>query len=390
MIFENADINTLKREVEYKVGRKIVTSKDCIELSEGIFVRTQFRINSNTLRRFFGLVKSEYPASIGTLNILSLYCGASSFEDLVAYQKTSVEPAINETPKLLKYLVSLFREVSVPNINDPTFIKVAHATIDFLIQHKEIAYSFQKEVAGIANGRRFYFEQFVNIDKLNSFYGAGLRYYLAESGQEESQVFGHSLLCLRYWLTGEHVKLESHYKQLIAFDVSEEFDLFTCARYFAAKLFYAEAKKLNTLEVIWEANAFYLNLKSSDQYSRTFPCFEIVFAEALILTGYYAEALVYTSVGSRRSLDGAPPYVDKELFKNFKLYHAIVLFNLGNEKKASDLFDQILPSEFYFITKQFNTILYLLLGQKLRKIRIGNEQIEFLLEQTGFARIAKL
>ena len=107
MEIKTTDIDILKEEVEYAIGRKIMTSKDCIDLTEVIYAKTGFRINSNTLRRFFGLVKTQYPASLSTLNILAVYTGASSFEDLCNYRGISTERVETETPKLLKYLTAL-------------------------------------------------------------------------------------------------------------------------------------------------------------------------------------------------------------------------------------------------------------------------------------------
>jgi hypothetical protein len=40
---------------------------------------------------------------------------------------------------------------------------------------------FQRAIAKTRNGQEFYFEQFVNLDELNSFYGDGLRYYFMKN-----------------------------------------------------------------------------------------------------------------------------------------------------------------------------------------------------------------
>lgn len=381
-------VANLKTEIEYVIGRKILTSKDCIDLSDAIFKRTGFSINANTLRRFFGLVKSQYPASVTTLNILAAYCGASSLEDLDNYRtEREGEQKEQESTILLRYLTGLFQNVVVANVNDTTFIRLTHNTIEFLNQNPEIACQFQKAVVKTVNGRRFYFEQFVNIDKLNTFYGSGLRYYLAENKSVEAQLFGHSVLCFRYWLTMDFERLDYHYKQLSNYNVSDEINLLTCARYFAARLFYAEATGGDMSYVIWEANEFYINIKASNMYNNSFPGFELVFSEALILTGNYSDALIYTTEGSRRASLTHHSYIDVELFKGFKLYHAIVLYGLGNEKKAVEIFESINPIDFYFITRQFHTVLYITLGTKLNKIRSGREQLNILVQETGFKKL---
>lgn len=387
MEIKTNDIDILKAEVEYTLGRKIMTSKDCIDLSEVIFIKTGFRINSNTLRRFFGLVKTLYPASISTLNILSVYTGASSFEDLCNYRRMSNEKVEKETPKLLKYLTTIFQNTQVDNIYDDTFREITQITIKFLNQDKDLAYQFQRAIAKTVNGKQFYFEQFVNIDKLDAFYGKGLRYYISENKTIESQLFGHSLLCFRYWLTDDMESLKSQYKNLIFHDIPEKTDPLICARFFSAKIFFAHANNLDTSKIIGEANEYYSNVKSISEFKNSFPGFELIFSEALLLTGHFNEAYKYITEGIKNNFDDEQLLKNKDLYKSFDLYHAIVMFNIGNEKRATELFDQINPFGFYFITKQFNTILYLLLGQKLNRIRSVKNQIDSLLQQTGFKRM---
>src|SRR6476620_7481999 len=77
----------IKKEIQYIFGRQIVSSRDCIQLSDEIFKRTKVQLNPNTLMRFFGLVKAEYPPSQSTLTILSKYCGFQSVDEVNAVRK---------------------------------------------------------------------------------------------------------------------------------------------------------------------------------------------------------------------------------------------------------------------------------------------------------------
>jgi len=386
---KTAGIEILKAEVEDTFGRKILTSKDSIDLSDAIVMKNGPRINFNTLRRCFGLVKSNYPPSVSTLNILSGYCGFSSFDNLVKYKQAAGESVKKEMGTLLNYFLAVFQNVTVQNVDDPTFINLTRATIDFLNQNTEMAYEFQKTIVKTNNGKNFYFEYFVNIDKLNSYYGSGLRYYLAVNKDDDSQIFGHSILCLKYWLSMDFDNLEHNYKNLMQYAISEQVSITTSARYFSAKLFFAEASGLNTTEVICEAIEFYKNAKTSGRYNGSIVFFELHFAESLILTNHYSEALIFTSEGYRKnSLNYYSE--DVQLFKSFKLYHTLVLANTGNEKRAMELFEQINPHEFYFIKKQFQSILYLGLGTKLNKIKSGKRQIDFLIKETGFIKMESL
>lgn len=85
--FKEALCKAVQQEVEESFGHRVTTSRDCIRLSEEVYYKTSFKINPNTLRRFFGLVKAQYPPSLATLTILANYCGYHSLEEISATRK---------------------------------------------------------------------------------------------------------------------------------------------------------------------------------------------------------------------------------------------------------------------------------------------------------------
>lgn len=177
---EVKDTNTLKQEIERKFGRRVLSSADCLQLCTEISAWTKTKVSFNTLRRFFNLMKADHHPSLYTLNTLSSYCGFSSFDDFMK-TRTHVSSTENaEASFLLNYLVMLFKNVEITDINDATYFNLVQLTINFLEQHSYLVDRFQKEIAQTRNGQRFYYEQFIHVDKLNSFYGEGLQYYLYE------------------------------------------------------------------------------------------------------------------------------------------------------------------------------------------------------------------
>ena len=87
---------TLKRKVENRFGGKISSSRGCINLCDQIFKRTNIRLNPNTMRRYYGIVKTVYPPSRTTLNILSKYCGYSSLDKVPIHEVDSVLSNLKE------------------------------------------------------------------------------------------------------------------------------------------------------------------------------------------------------------------------------------------------------------------------------------------------------
>src|SRR5215204_1479202 len=111
--------SVIKGEIQNTFGRRIVSSRDCIQLSDDIFQKTKFQLNPNTLRRFFGLVKAMYPPSHSTLTILSKYCGFHSVDEVITLKKED-SATMPDQEQVLHYMVSLFRDITTCHENDNT------------------------------------------------------------------------------------------------------------------------------------------------------------------------------------------------------------------------------------------------------------------------------
>ena len=75
-------INVLKTITQKKLGFKIDDYNTSKKLSEIIYIESGIEISYNTLRRFFGVVKSVKPSNY-TLNTLSVFNGFKSYNDFV-------------------------------------------------------------------------------------------------------------------------------------------------------------------------------------------------------------------------------------------------------------------------------------------------------------------
>jgi hypothetical protein len=377
----------LKAEVEETFGHPISSSRDCILLSEEIYFKTSFKVNSNTLRRFFKLVKADYPPSAATLNILAKYCGFESIDEFITIRKNRKSKDLTESKGILDYMISIFKSTNVKSLNDEIYLALVKHTIQFLHNYPEYIDKFQRAVAKTKNGQEYYFEQFVHIDSLNSFYGEGLRYYLNEKRTTEAHIFVYSLFCFRAWLSDNKADLKKYFKELTRHRPNKSIHPFVCGRYFAAHLFFAEMTGLNTERILIEAQHVHATLSPDNDNYKLFPCFEYVFSAALMLTGHYQEALYYTNF-ARRNYPGKHAYMDQGYYKTMQITRAIALVKTGEKEESEKIFEQLRPSQFYFMTKKLNTILYLLLRKYLNKPTTKvNEQIDRLIEETGFVRL---
>jgi hypothetical protein len=378
----------IKNEIEHVFGRSIVSSRDCIQLSYDVFQKTKCQLNPNTLRRFFGLVKATYPPSYSTLTILSKYCGFHSIDEVATLRKEETAHEL-DNEHILHYMVSLFRDAPVKDENDATFLSMVLNTLNFLNRHPFLADKFQSQIAKTRNGQEFYFEQFINIDKLNSYYGDGLRYYYAEKQTANAQIFAHSLLAFRYWLTNDDKCLKKHATLVQQQPFKEDsLEPFTQGRYYASLLYHAHAFQLPVDDIIGAAHNFHSRLMQSGKKQLSFPRFELYMAEALIFTGHCEAGLYYVQFATKSHTTAQDLTGWRKFLQSFYLLQAIALYKTGNHTAANELYDTINPADFYFLRKKFANILYLLLTEKLKRQHAKHsQQLSLLLQETGYQRL---
>lgn len=382
---KEGNLSGFRKQAETSFGKKILSHKECIELQTEIFQKTGELLSLNTLRRFFCLIKSAHTPSVSTLNVLARYCGYRSYGEW--HQVEAEKETTGENADLLQYMTLLFSDTTVQDGHDKTYGNLVYNTIRFLNKNHRVVDAFQQAISKTKNGQAFYFESFVHIDRLNGFYGNGLRHYLAEKKTKEAQIFGNSLLALRFWLTENDEALLHDCNQVLQHKLDPGIHPFVCGRYFGTRLLKARTEKKALTPVLSEAKEYYRRLTLPKDVYATFPCFELTYGGALLLAGQWQETLDYTAQGISK-LQKVPPQTLNNLLQTFYLFNAKSLAHLGHTEEALTLFDKIDPARFYSLGRQFNTVLYLQTGLLLKKTK-GKAQLEHLIAETGFTRLCR-
>lgn len=380
----------LQQEIVQVFGHPVLSFSDCHRLAEEIFEKTGLKISVNTLRRFFGLIAAKYPPSYNTLTILSKACGFQSYSEFVQLWDSKASPYNDPDPPLLKFMVSLFQHIPVASVQDDTYNHIVRLVITYLRSNPALADAFQKRVARTRNGQCFYFERFVNTDYLASFYGDGLRYYLNQKKETEAQVFGHSLLCFRSWLTMDNHAFDVHYKHIIAYELQPSMPHTTQARHLSARLFHAHIHQLPATAILEEARTAFYQLTYTKESSKALPWFEYILTAALVLTHHFEESLFYIGQVAKKRAKYAMPSEEMLLLKSFDMYQAISLAALGRLSKAEVLYTQLKGMSFYFLDQKFFSILFIHLEQLLKPRKLRKAQLQLLVEETGFKQLEVL
>ena len=121
-------ITPLTNEIENSIGFKISNRRHCEMLSELIYLKTGESISYNTIRRIFGISKGGSP-STRSLNILSKFCGYSSYSKYIAEYRTKdlwdlyqhVNYLLNDYP----YLAIEKMEKSFSNVDEYLHILIS-------------------------------------------------------------------------------------------------------------------------------------------------------------------------------------------------------------------------------------------------------------------------
>ena len=379
-------LSSLKKELEHSFGRKIVSSRDCIQMVEDIYHKTGETVNANTLRRFFGLVKADYPASSSTLTILSKYCGFNSVHEIEHLSLKDRSDADVNKEEVLRYMVSLFKNTQVTGDEDRTFYPVVEQTIVFLERNPSLIDKFQREIAKTPTGQYYYYEKLPNIDRLNNYYGDGLRYYLREKNTEEGKVFAHAMQVFRYWLVKNTPLLSQHMAEIPNPDITPAFPAHILGRLIAARLYYANVKEASIGTILADAKRHHGAIMASREDSPfSFPDFELIICEALLLTGNYDEGAEYIWYAKNfLSVSGQ----DKNTLFNLWEDFANLRKGDNHKKKKNEAHNQALN---YAFSKKYNTIVKLLSGINTRNINLAdNQQLSALIKETGYKRLLSL
>jgi tetratricopeptide (TPR) repeat protein len=244
-------------------------------------------------------------------------------------------------------------------------------------------------VSKTKTGQDLYFENFVNVDKLNAYYGNGLRYYLHAKRTEEASLFAHALVTFKYWLNNNQEKI-LHRSYLIDRNPSTATTpVYIMTRYYAALLYFVEAASMSADEILIDIYKYYSSLGLNDNKEQLI-FFEYTISEALVLTGHSQDALYY--LRNYRSSFNKSEYSNFFVsLDNLKLLEALAHYQTGKYKTAERIFDEIITSDFHFLNKNFASILYLQLMNKLKRKNDKNmETISKLILQTGFFRLNKV
>lgn len=134
--YTNPQLKKLKSEVERVFGRRILNTKDCIQLQQEIALYSTFKssLGLNTIRRCFGIIKSENALSKYSLDVLSNYSGFNDFFHLL---NASTNVMVQEKTVNLNLIKILYGE-ALEQESSKLFAKLNNESLEAILSNSTL------------------------------------------------------------------------------------------------------------------------------------------------------------------------------------------------------------------------------------------------------------
>ena len=130
----------------------------------------------------------------------------------------------------------------------------------------------------------------------------------------------------------ENEQLKKQWEQIQVFDGQAAGNA-AVARFFASQLYYEDRLGLQNESALIKARQHYLTLAPTRYTYSSYYCFENILAEALLLTGYYEEAMFYLNELVEKLKAFIPSYMDIALLETIHLFKAICYMQANKKRR---------------------------------------------------------
>ena len=356
-------MDLLKEKVQFRFGRNILFSNDCIELAEHINSQIGVRISAQTLRRFFKFIKDEVENSKRTLNILSQYCGYND------YLQISKEESTQNQSLTSSQIIKLFYQIDHLNEYDINYHTAAGNIAKAILKSPILINELQHFISKNNISQVYFFERYPYIDAVGTpLYRKLIKLYLQEKKDTAAQLFGNCLLHLGSILSLDRKTSKSLLQQINKIGYQKDFHPFLQARYIQANLLQAYVEKnLKNISIYtdmaFEIEQYQLRGKEPGVI---FPYFQYIMADAFNLIQDYKSAYKMIQICDLDYNRIAEGKIASGYFEALDLMKAISLGNLNKKEQAIRILNRIPSHDIIFI--QYD---YFLLQRYLLEIKFS-------------------
>jgi len=386
-------VEKLRELVVRKFGKPVANHYDAVQLQESILKESSKRLSTQTIKRFFGLIKSSSRQDPSTLDAFASFLQFASFKDFASWDALSKPNTGNEQHDWASEIVlQVLKDIHPEYLHEKGLLQLVKNLFTLFERHPNLTSTIYPKLAASKFGRRFFFEQFVHYDALAHHYGMGLEHFLLHENEKPARTFGYSMLCLRDFLMNNNEGCKYYYQKVMSFPYEQvkTWHPFVVGRYHSSQLYMKYINCRNSTEYIRvQCERMLADERCTDDIYAGFPCSELVFAEALIFTGHFSQA--YDLLNHEKVKEYThPPNMD-EAFKNhlevLRTFSGVYADRLTPARAVKEL-ERIDQSPVYFLCHNY-TNLFIQLAKARCNInpRVSLAKAEECLRALGFNRL---
>lgn len=340
-------LNFLRQKVQQQFGKKITTATDCDVLARQLHTTFSVTISAQTLRRFFGLIKTNSGPGTYTLDLLSRFAGHKNwdcFKSTAAAELWEIFTKGGSGDSAQYWLMS--EQLCAQISESPDLLVRMH--------HRLMPYPL---------ARKFFIEHHPMRDLLGGVYAQYFVEYLKYNSDLEAKIFAFGFLFKSAFLTKNDLQAELYYRKLKELHLTLDVHVIPAALKFGIELLYED--KCGD-EVAFHATFSSMKIlrEKFEAKSRRSVCsFEYTVLESLIFTDRTGE-MHYLIENHIAQEEGDEPFIPLERKRThqevWKILCAAAYAKSGNLKVSRSYLIDVDLNRLGIGWKKYYTIIYLL------------------------------
>ncbi len=258
----------LQKNVEKKFGRQISSSTDCDQLARLLTRDFNSNLSSQTLRRFFGLIKSESKSSHFTLDILSKFCSFQDFTNFsYSYRNTELELFFADTEKI-----------------DQNYWEKSEQLCKQISDSPELLVSTHHRLMSFPLARKYFIEHHPLRDMIGTVYSQYFLAYLKFNHSNQAKIFAYGFLFNSAFLVQNTELMELYYKKVKETELTDEVHVIPAGLKYGVQLLYADITGNEYLFRKYFAEMKKVRIQYIEASEKSVCSFESTVLESLIFT----------------------------------------------------------------------------------------------------------
>jgi hypothetical protein len=322
-IIDFKKLSHLKKMTEHKFGRSIVTSKDCIDLTHTLTSSIHnHHISPQTIRRLYGLIKTDFYPSLYTLDILAHYVANTCWANY-----NFVDDAGENLNSTAEWIYNYYANAEFG------ITEVA----DAIASSEELQNLLVVKLAKINTAHWMFFEHRPLRDCLNKSFKNALLVYIHEKDTTEAEIFGYGLLFIGAFLSENTKEIEEYFVKMERTPLTKDVYNIPAARKFGVPLIYYHLKgdEVNFNKVMEES--LEVREKYVDKMDYYTINFDYSLVEHLILIGRFEECALLWKLHQRDKQTRFPKKPVSKLFEQLTLLFEAFIY--GRKKNYSKILE---------------------------------------------------